>query len=123
LASGASAVDLNPPGFNFSAAQGTNGTQQVGTGSGPATGNVYHALLWTGSAASAIDLGSLLPATFGESEAYTISGDTVYGVAFNQQTGNEDVIVWTVPEPGAAGLLAIGGGLLAMRRRRLTAPV
>jgi len=50
------AVDLNPSGFTESAAEDISGTQQVGQGSGSATGGNGHALLWNGSAASYIDL-------------------------------------------------------------------
>lgn len=54
--SAASAVDLNPAGFTQSFAYGVSGGQQIGWGSGAATGDVAHALLWSGTAASAVDL-------------------------------------------------------------------
>lgn len=44
----ASMVDLDPRGFTYSHAFGTSGGQQVGSGSGPATGNRTHALVWRG---------------------------------------------------------------------------
>ena len=50
------AVDLNPSGFTESFADDISGTQQVGEGSGSATGGNGHALLWNGSAASYVDL-------------------------------------------------------------------
>ena len=50
------AFDLDPSGFTTSFALGAWGGQQVGEGSGTATGGNNHALLWTGSAASATDL-------------------------------------------------------------------
>ena len=50
------AIDLTLSGFTNSYATGTNGTQQVGYGYSPATGNPAHALLWNGSAASYVDL-------------------------------------------------------------------
>jgi probable HAF family extracellular repeat protein len=81
--SAASAVDLNPAGFDESWAYGVGGGQQVGYG----TASIYinkktgyveqtHALLWTGSAASAVDLH---PAGF--------TGSWAYGVAGGQQVG------------------------------------
>ena len=45
-------IDVNPTGFTSSQLWGTNDTQRVGYGSGLATGNVDHALLWSGSAAT-----------------------------------------------------------------------
>jgi len=52
--SAASRVDLNPSGFTSSSANGTNGTQQVGSGYNPASGS--RALLWSGSANNYVDL-------------------------------------------------------------------
>ena len=49
-------VDLNTSGFTSSYAFGTNGTQQVGIGTGPATGGQTHAVLWNGTAGSYTDL-------------------------------------------------------------------
>jgi len=55
------ALDLNPinlSGFSYSRATALNGNQQVGFGFGTATGgtNIYHALLWSGAANTAVDL-------------------------------------------------------------------
>ena len=53
----ASAVDLNPTGYDSSAALATNGTQQGGWGHlALSTVTHMHAMLWTGTAASAVDL-------------------------------------------------------------------
>ena len=51
-------VDLNPTGLVVatSVAYGTNGTQQVGYGNGTDTGGEDHAMVWSGTAASAVDL-------------------------------------------------------------------
>jgi hypothetical protein len=49
-------VDLTPSGFDTSVAEGAGGGQQAGFGSGPATGSHDHALLWTGSATSVVNL-------------------------------------------------------------------
>jgi hypothetical protein len=110
----ASVVDLNPAGFSSSVANGISGTQEVGYGFGPAG---THALLWAGSAASAIDLQSVLPATFTGSSAYSISGDTVYGLALDT-SNNYHAIAWTIPAPSSLGLLALTGGGAVLRGRR-----
>jgi hypothetical protein len=71
-------VDLHPPDFRYSAAFGTNGQKQVGSGNGPSTNFARHALLWSGSANTYIDLH---PAgTWTDSIARAIAGD--------QQVGN-----------------------------------
>ena len=59
-------VDLTPSGFNQCTATDISGTQQVGYGSGNTD---YHALLWSGTAASAVDLH---PSGFDRSIAYGI---------------------------------------------------
>jgi len=50
------AIDLTPSGFDVTFAFGASNGQQVGYGSGPATGNNEHALMWSGSAGSVVDL-------------------------------------------------------------------
>jgi hypothetical protein len=55
-----SAVDLNPAGFSTTLAMSTNGTQQVGFGS-PSGSNHHHALVWTGTPTSCVDLQQFLP--------------------------------------------------------------
>ena len=53
-------------------ASGTNGSQQVGIGTPAGAGTVFHAVVWGGTAASAVDLN---PAGF------TYSGDLRRGIA------------------------------------------
>jgi hypothetical protein len=58
----ATPVDINPTNqgnISDSEANSTDGTQQVGYQSGTATGGNIHAVLWSGSANTAIDLGKL----------------------------------------------------------------
>lgn len=82
----ASAVDLHPAGFTFSRINGIDGGQQVGWGNvyyvhggrKPYLVNYYHAVLWTGSAASAVDLH---PAGFGQSWGSGVGGGQQVGYA------------------------------------------
>jgi hypothetical protein len=117
---------LNPDGWVLSKAFGTNGTQQVGAGfiteeAGQLvpTGN-YQALLWSGTAASYVNLEPLLPVTdtWVSSEAYGINaaGD-VFGYAVDTN-GNYFAVEWSsVPEPVSGALLSVVGVCLLMRRR------
>ncbi len=75
------AIDLNPSGFDFSEASGVAGGQQVGVGSGPATGGQEHALLWSGTAASVKDLHPSGFEDFGGSQAFGVAGGQQVGVA------------------------------------------
>jgi len=74
-------VDLNPGGFTQSIAFGVSGGTQIGVGYLPGSFR-GHALLWHGSAASAVDLGpmtSTIPDVFGEA----VSGDAQVGIRRN----------------------------------------
>jgi len=83
-------VDLNPSGFNsgfsVSYARAICGTQQVGDGHGPSTGtgSPEHALLWTGTAASYVDLN---PTGFTSSYAYGTNGTYQVGYGTGPATG------------------------------------
>jgi len=94
----ASAVDLNPAGFDNSFALGVFGGKEVGSGSGAATGNnsatVYdHALLWSGTAASAVDLN---PAGFTYSYALGVFGGQQVGDGHGPATGNHiHALLWS----------------------------
>ena len=79
------AIDLNPSGFfNNSCAYGTSGTQQVGWGFGSASGYYEHALLWSGSADSYVDLN---PSGFDWSYAYWTDGTQQVGYGSGSATG------------------------------------
>jgi hypothetical protein len=126
-----SAVDLHPTGFDNSTAFGTNGVNQVGYGSvmgniGGTTTELRHALLWSGSATSVLDLNSLLPFASDYSVAYSIDAQgNVFGIAANG-AGNFAIEWSPVPEPATMALFAAGAlGLLSFRRnpfRRSVAP-
>jgi hypothetical protein len=69
-------IDLNPSGFDYSEAHGTNGTQQVGYGE---TSGVPHALLWNGSAG---DYADLHPSGYTESYATGTNGTQQVGYSW-----------------------------------------
>ncbi|HVU64237.1 MAG TPA: hypothetical protein VHC70_09690, partial [Phycisphaerales bacterium] len=113
-------IDLNPAGSTESMANAAGGGQQAGYA---ILGGVHHAGLWSGTAASWVDLSPFLPAGFTDSYATGISNDGVNqyvsGYGFNSLAGRNEAIVWTqsIPAPGAAALLGLGGILVARRRR------
>lgn len=86
-------VDLNPTGWNTSAASGVGGGQQVGVanqqrvcgekkgGCGSGTYTVFQPFLWTGSAASAVNL-TPFGLGFGAGRAYGTDGVQQVGVAY-----------------------------------------
>ncbi len=117
--SSASAADLNPSEFDRSFAYGTNGTQQVGYGYPSTNIEIARALLWSGTADSYIDLGTLLPPTFNDSYALSISGNTVYGYATERDNLalRYHAIAWHIPEPTSFALIVLGTISVARRRR------
>jgi hypothetical protein len=101
----ASAVDLNPTnltGFTSSSAYGisANGSQQVGVGSGSGTGFESHALLWSQTAASAVDLNPTNLTGFTSSSAIGTNGSQQVGLGSGSGTGgNNHALLWS----GSAG--------------------
>jgi hypothetical protein len=118
-----SAVDLNPAGFKYSEANGTNGRQQVGWASDPPPNtphppNDAHAFVWSGTAASGIDLHAFLkPGRYVSSGAGSIDDfGNIYGGA-TDAAGRSYTIIWTpVPDPAGGGLCA--AALLSLLARR-----
>ena len=82
-----SAIDLHPEGKNFLFPDGyetsyvhdISGSHQVGIASYSDTYSFYHPMLWSGTAASAIDL---LPEGYNKASANAISGNTQVGWAY-----------------------------------------
>ena len=103
-------------GFYYSIANGTNGLQQVGKATASEAIPNNHAYLWSGTAASAIDLQPLLPDTgiWDHSEAYAIDSDgNIYGYAHGKYNNVTDyyAVKWSpvpVPEPSTLVLAALG---------------
>ena len=86
----------------------------------------YRASLWSGTAASWVDLSPFLPAEYTQSEAWGISSDGINryitGWGVRPTGGGQIVEAWLltqpIPTPGAAAMLGLGGLLAARRRRR-----
>ena len=80
-------MDLNPLGYNDSRISAMTATQQVGDGwVGPmgAIGSVRHALVWSGTADSVVDLNQFLPAGYTHAVATGIDANgNVVGYAYN----------------------------------------
>lgn len=120
-----SAVDLTPPGFDGSAAEGVSNAGQVGFGWNKAAGGSYnmaHALVWNGTAASAVDLHPFLSGlglVFINSHAQAIADDgSMVGYATDTNNTNH-AILWTpVPEPATYTLLALAISIQFLRRSR-----
>src|SRR5205807_7138563 len=72
-------IDLNPPGFLHSQINGLDANHQVGSGLSQI--GLDHALLFSGSAKSAVDLNPDVM-TYGSSVAYGISHNKIVGEAY-----------------------------------------
>ena len=111
-------VDLSPtdlPGVTASAAYETNGVVQVGVG-GDSNG-FSQALVWNGTAASAVNL---TPPGYRDAAAYSVDPNgNVFGLA-TDASGTDYAIEWAVPEPSSFVLLVVGAAITFSRRRRIT---
>lgn len=107
--SAGSYTDLNPSAISISEALATNGNEQVGIGFLSSNGGEV-GLLWDGTAASAIDLSSFLPASDNLGGAVPLGIDAagdVFGWAADT-SANYFAIEWTpVPEPNLSGAMAL----------------
>lgn len=93
-------INLNPTNLTFavSDAVATNGSKQVGYGAATVNSAPRHALLWSGTADSAVDLTPTNLTGYSDSVALGISPDgaTQVGFADGSATGNhEHAMVWT----------------------------
>jgi hypothetical protein len=79
----------------------------------------HHALLWTGSAASVLDLHSFLPSAYLGSAAIDIDADGNMIGSADLADGSGHAIMWVsaVPEPAAPALLCLAAAPLLSRRR------
>jgi hypothetical protein len=97
LTTSSGSVDINPAGFTVSGAYGTSGSQQVGAGYGTETGGIEdeHAVLWTGTGASAIDLNPTNLTGFTNSEAVGTNGSQQVGDGEGPGTNNnQHALMW-----------------------------
>lgn len=84
---------LHPTAYSFSMAVGASGASQVGSGYGTTTGENPHALLWNGTAASAVDL---QPTGFTSTKAFGVSGASQVGSGYGPATsGNVHALLWS----------------------------
>ena len=85
-------VDLHPAGFTNSYALGVSGGQQVGYGDH--ADGTQHALVWTGTAASVVDLHTFLPAGYLSSVATGIdAAGNIVGHAWSNPD-NHHAFLW-----------------------------
>ena len=104
--------DLNPTGYSYSTANGVIGSAgassvTVGYGSGTATSGDSHALLWTGSTTTAIDLNPTNLANIESSQATAISGTSgasvTVGIGFTP-SGVAHALLWNNTSASAIDL-------------------
>lgn len=116
-------IDLHPEDAYESQVMDVANDYQVGYVEYP--GEYGRATLWSGSAASVVDLNSFLPEGYIGSTAYSVwsnNGTTyVLGIAGNLQTEQGEAMLWTqtVPEPSSVFVFVSGlCGILGLNRVR-----
>ena len=92
----------NLAGYSDTFAFGVGGNQQVGVSGGSATGGQDHAFLWTGTAASAIDLHPTNLTEFVASIAYGTNG--VHQVGYAAGNNGSHAILWSGTADSAVDL-------------------
>jgi hypothetical protein len=101
-------VDLHPPGFLSSAAQAVLDGQQVGYARMHDVSEVPHAMLWSSSAGSAIDLNPHASEGSG-SVAKTLTENSQAGYGWSQETDWDDhALLWHGSAESALDLNPIG---------------
>lgn len=104
----ASAVNLNPAGFETSVATGTDGTRQAGTAwNGSGFSAVTHAGMWSGTAASWVDLHPASGALY--SSGVAISGTQVGGLI--RTTQGDRAVLWNGTAESMVNLHPDGTGI------------
>jgi hypothetical protein len=134
--SAASLVNLHPAGYTISEAKATNGVQQAGYGTvynASAQSSHTHALVWSGDAASAVDLNQFMPLGFTDAAATGIdAAGNVVGWATQRSANNSasvHAVMWvpsTTPanfsQSVAAAQNVIGAGDSAQATVTLNQP-
>jgi hypothetical protein len=94
-------ADLNPTALGFvdSGAAGSDGVNQVGAGSLTTSESSIHALLWSGTANSAVDLN---PASFTSSYATGVGGNQQVG--YGNSSNGTHALLWTGTAASAVDL-------------------
>ena len=116
-----SATDLHPTGFTSSRAYATNGKNQIGHGT---TGGYDHALLWSGTAESVVDLQVFLPPVYLLSSAKAMDDlGNIYGYASIDGIHLHAAMWVPVPEPSTFFLLWVTAAGSLHRTRRLNARI
>ena len=99
-------LNLAPAGFTNSTAYGTDGVHQVGSANGTTTGNVDHAMLWSGTAASAIDLNPTNLSGFVKS--YAVDTANGYEVGYAEPSSNlAHAMLWSGTANSAVDLQSL----------------
>jgi hypothetical protein len=97
---------LHPAGLDYSLGWGTSNDHQVGYGRGTSATASDHALLWSGTAASVVDLN---PNDSFASYATAVAGSTQVGWGTSATTGNNDhAFLWQGTAESAVDLHPIG---------------
>ena len=121
----ASAVDLHPASFLYSYAFAIGDGEEVGYAAGFASGggSSPSAIVWSGTATSALNLQQFLPASYIGSEATGIdSNGDIVGFAIDASF-DKHAIEWVpAPEPSTLSLLSIGTFALLARKRKTSTP-
>src|SRR5207302_5999566 len=100
-------TDLTPAGYTGLFGYGIGGGLQVGSGT-PTSSSISHALLWSGTAGSVVDLH---PSSYtGGSEAFGVSGGTEVDDGFISVGGAGHALKWT----GAAASFVVLNGTFSM---------